>query len=114
MLVESGIDNWLVGPYNSRIGDPLELLTNLLPGISEYCLLSGEKKETSPKKFTTNFSILYVEGEPVTHGAMLPPPPPHAAGSAGVLSMPLLVYVMECLVLSTGTKVFQNYEVHYK
>ena len=74
MLVESGIDNWLVGPYNSRIGDPLELLTNLLPGISEYCLLSGEKKETSQKKPTTNFSILYVEGEPVTHGALLPPP----------------------------------------
>ena len=70
------------------------------------------KKEKERKKHqpTTKFSIRYIWGEPLTHAALQP----FAMGSAGALSMPLVVDVMECLVQSISTNFFQNSEVHYK
>jgi len=59
----------------------------------------------SHKKTTTNFSILYVWGEPLTHAALHP----FAVGSAGALLMPLVVEAMECLVQSIKYKFFPEF-----
>jgi len=59
---------------------------------------------------TTNFSILYVWGKLLTHAALHP----FAMGSAGALSLLLVVDAMEYLIQSISINFFQNSEVHYK
>jgi hypothetical protein len=100
-----------VGPRDSRIESHVSLLANLCPGLSEYHLVSELRIMCGGGGgTTTNFSILYVWGKPLTHAALQP----CAMGSAGALSLPLVVDVMECLVQSISTNFFQNSEVHYK
>jgi hypothetical protein len=78
-----------VDPCDSRIENHLPLLANLCPGLSEYRL--SELRIMLKKK-----SILYVWGEPLTHAVLHP----FAVESAGALSMPLVVDVLERLVQS--------------
>jgi hypothetical protein len=53
MLVDSGVDNWLVGPHNSRIEDTLQLLANLLPGSQNTAFC--QKKRIKSKKTHNRF-----------------------------------------------------------